>query len=207
MNDENIITTEHHPIFDDCMADEDSYYGLNCLQVKDGWQYASDGRIAVRERCNDPDTINKKTIDWNHAFVGGTYRNEPTLIPSTNYDLEPSTCNKCNGKSVHSTECPDCEGYGTIECIECEHERECEKCDATGKIGACSECDNKGIKLAAPVTIQLEDSYGIADRYLALLAKYNANLYLPVSLNDRTSAKFTIGKSIEGRVMPRYLDA
>lgn len=63
---------ELHPIFNDCVARYESRYSMMTPWVAGGYRYATDGRICVRQKTNDPNTPTKSgekrpdpaTLDW-----------------------------------------------------------------------------------------------------------------------------------------------
>jgi hypothetical protein len=59
--------------------------------------------------------------------------------------------------------------------------------------------------LEIPEAVAVADNYGLSNKYLALLRKHHATLYLPEPLAENKAAKFLIGKDIEGRLMPMSL--
>ena len=75
---------QYHPIFDECVNPGWKSYNLRAPWVCDGWRYASNGHITVRQRCNTKDTRQKKGDSPfpNGAKVfDGTFNVHPTKIP------------------------------------------------------------------------------------------------------------------------------
>lgn len=51
-------------------SEEDGRYGLSKPWVKDGWKYATDGRIAVREPTDEPDSNRPMYAELAGLFAG-----------------------------------------------------------------------------------------------------------------------------------------
>ncbi len=192
-----------HPIFEECCAKEiDQRRATHLPFYRDGYLYATDGRVCVRMRQDGEDTSgspNTSTIGW--PDDEHKYGREAVALPQVSIP-ERVICPECKGKKVAT--CSECNGAGELECPECEHVGLCRDCAGTGKT-ECDECDAHGKARQTSVeTIKLASGYGLADHYVALLNKHGAEAYLPVKLG-RNPTYFTVAGGIEGLLMPRTL--
>jgi hypothetical protein len=91
--------------------------------VRDGWKYATDGRICVRILTTEPDDSNEpyKRPDASALFKGFNVDGlEPFEIPTIK-GVKIIECDSCNGDGYaicdmgHEHECNDCDGDGHYE--------------------------------------------------------------------------------------------
>jgi len=168
-----------HPIFNESCGDDSGRHTLSNPWVRDGVRYATDGRILVWQKCNEPDTpdINPPNAELLiRDLVGkGKHESEPVTIPEFDFPPLMKTCDNCNGRGL----CDKCE---------CETEHECGACDGSGEVAR------------SRVPIQLADKYRVMDLYLDCLRRHGATVYLPT--HKARPAYFTIDGGIKGVVMP-----
>lgn len=133
-------------------------YPIHKPWVANGYKYASNGWICVRQKCDEPATEGT----WPDAASlfnrpRATWSETPLTIP----DIKPKTeeCSWCNGK-----------GYRTCDL---DHEHECGNCNDTGMITTWEVLD------FAP-------GFALAGKYAAIAFHYGFTVYPPVSPDKST---------------------
>jgi len=168
-----------HPIFYESCGDDTGRHSISKPWVRDGVRYATDGRILVWQKCNEPDTpgINPPNAALLiRDLVGkGKHESEPVAIPEFDFPPLMEMCDNCNGRGL----CDKCD---------CETEHECGECEGAGEV------------CRSLVPIQLADKYWVMDLYLERLRRHGATVYLPK--RKARAAYFTVECGIEGLVMP-----
>lgn len=110
-----MVTTEVHPIFEDCKATERTRYDIDRVCVVDSWRCATDGRIFVREPCiqtkvNVDKFPNARNLPWDKPTIRVVPM--PADIPS---DTEHK-CEECHASgdccNCGEGKCPECNGLG-----------------------------------------------------------------------------------------------
>ena len=74
----------YHPIFYECTGKNTTRYVKNMPWVCDGWLYATDDAILVRQVCDDKNTPQKRggrVFPQAARFFGGTFNTRLTKIP------------------------------------------------------------------------------------------------------------------------------
>ena len=198
------------PIFQDCVDEEVGVSrGLSVAfpQPVGDHVVATDGRIMVRvvatpailETIVDiaPKKFPTKAVE-NFFGPRSLHETVPTPLPSLD----------------HLERCRECEGVGHRP------ERRCtgvcdfddlSPCRGKGTIpaGECYECDGTGIDNLFRHSLELRSDVKLAARYIHLLIKHGATLYLPVEPNTwetTTPVYFTVAGDIEGVLMPMAVD-
>jgi len=126
-------------------AKEDTRYELSKVFVKNGYKCATDGRVAVRIKCDEPDTEGNFP-DLNECLEKKTTFPGPVEIEKPSVEAN-KLCEKCHkGKIGYDFEiCSVCEGSSECQCTECENIHECEHCRGEGghytKNKTCHYCD------------------------------------------------------------------
>lgn len=116
-------------------CDPDGEY-LATPWVKDGWRYATDGRVCVRVLAdgepNEPPLLKRALPSVAQMFsaVDGEWLIWPAIPP----------CNLCHGKSAALVNCSNCRGSGRCECADCGCQHECAECDGDGQSEQTCEC-------------------------------------------------------------------
>jgi len=168
-----------HQIFNESCGDNTGRHSIASPWVRGGVRYATDGRILVWQKCDEPDTADinpPNTVDVIRNAVGeGKHESEPVAIPEFEFAPLMEMCDNCNGRGL----CDKCE---------CETEHECGECGGSGEVSR------------SLVPIQLADKYWVMDMYLERLRRHGATVYLPT--RKAHAAYFTIDGGIEGVVMP-----
>lgn len=172
---------ELHPIFKECCGDGRGKYDLRKPFARDGYWCATDGRICVRCPAGDATIEVGKGPDL--AEVIHRLDTPPFRIPV----LGPESPKFCTV----------CKGYGYTECGECEQDVECVECD--GVDHASREEEHVWI-----------GDWGFKRRYLRILKRHGAVLRKPdrkgpetvESMTGRNAPYFTVGKGIDGALMP-----
>jgi hypothetical protein len=136
-------------------------YDLNETFVQEGFKYATDGRIILRQLASDPDTTEGKFpigknvfTDFPEDFSDG----EDPVKYDTSCEKCGSTgqmtfdeCQTCRGTG----QCDECDGTGYTDCQCCGNEADCDECDGTGD---CPECNGK-VKLDQPWQEECSNCY------------------------------------------------
>ena len=147
--------------------------------TRDGFTYATDGRMAVRVEARENEPGDEKALDAAKLF-------EPELAkPHTEHAWpvvpEPVTkiCGKCDGRGKFS-KCADCDGDGVQVC-DLDHEHECERCGGSGQLpgndSACITCNGTGHEDEVQ-TVRVAHT-AFSDKYLRLaLTLPDAKLHL-----------------------------
>lgn len=161
-----------HPIFAECVAKEwlGTRYSIETTWVAGGWLYATDSRICVRCKTDEPDSIDPHA-DTNLArgyppvaalFVG-KWHDTPLKLPAEV---------KCE-----ESKCRDCEGTGTVTlCSECECTgRDCEcKSKANRTSFPCEECDHGIVRTWPSIDF---GKVALGGRYVAILIRHNCRAF------------------------------
>lgn len=87
-------------------------------------------------------------------------------------------CQECLGKG-RSYACPECDGEGSRICNACDHERDCDDCDGTGRVvmapgkdavpETCAPCYGEGIVYGGTPYLYLSPIFCISARYATWL--------------------------------------
>lgn len=151
-----------------CAAEQGRYL-IDTPWVKGGWKNATDGKLLVRLRTDEPDTpVDEKaprpnTTPLFDASMNACRGTKSDLLPFPIHsgERDKADCMFCNGTGAGSDVCKTCDGKG--ECPHCE--AICPDCDGTGDIRnyskACKECDGDGHGFVPMVL----DGYKIAAIY------------------------------------------
>ena len=113
--------------------------------VIDGYKYATDGRIGVRVKCDEPDT-EEVLPKIKHLFDKDKLEylpGRPIFKPS---NLEKVRCSECSsGKVGIYAECDTCGGSGEHYCLQCDASHGCGVCFGDGqkliRREPCTLCD------------------------------------------------------------------
>lgn len=195
-----------HPIFAECCAEEPTTYSIDEPFQVDGYLCATDRRIVVRMKHAGRDTPKGPSLSglpWCGEI--GKYDCDPTALPEVSY-AGFTTCAECKG--TKKVKCSVCKGSakGECECPDCGANHECGECDGIGKV-PCGNCNDDGKAWATVAAVDVHDGYGLGDRYIDLLRRHHAKVYLPVSRNRDAPVYFTIAGGIEGLVVHMALKA
>lgn len=121
-------------------------YDINKVWIKNGWKYATDGRICVRIPTADINDSEGKYPDGDELFDSNKFLlcDVPLITP-----IASGKCSVCNGRGKLHKACPNCCGDGVFECPTCHAETlKCETCCGSGRsneIIMCNDCDGTGI--------------------------------------------------------------
>lgn len=170
-----------------------------------GFNYATDGKVAVRCPTGDPFQMLKheskammvekvfKDVDWNTRFV---------KIPEYNREVKTSECERCKGSGKEKT-CPECDGSGIVGFSNeySDYECSCETCmGGTKKPDEmdCEECNGKGeIDIQTSVRI---NSYSVMTKLLNKIADLPGIKISQKDFNGALAFKFSGG---QGLIMTR----
>lgn len=95
-----------------CAMRRMSRYDMSKPWNRNGWKYATDGRIAVRVPCGEPDSEGQLFPPANELF-GGEGIWEPW--PAANYQFHETQCFVCANDllgEIGEQRCPICNNYG-----------------------------------------------------------------------------------------------
>jgi RecJ-like exonuclease len=178
--------------------------GFDKPKYFNGFIYATNGKIAIRVR-EDSESENDKNGEFD--IVGAIEKllkkeSEKEYIP---LDIElPARvkCDDCKGTG-EITQCPKCNGTGTVECPTCGHDMECEHCDGDGygspsdETIMCKKCNGTGEK-SFPVAIG--KTY-FDRKYLALLQSLPGPVEIGIDPDPFETALFRYPEG-SGAIMP-----
>lgn len=212
MADELLFDDGTHPVFDllpvifrDCVCDSYTKFCLEYPQQVGDYVYATDGRICVRMPATPalvavlPDIAPKKFPEAaGQSFATrDRWEADPTPLPSMS----------------HLKRCEDCGGAGVLPRRRCTckmYDDEDAPCHGKGTIpaGPCWECDGTGIDHPLMHALTVRPDVDLVPRWLHILAKHGATLYLPREANtpaSTTPVYFTVAGGVEGVLMPRAI--
>lgn len=117
--------------------------------VQSGWKCATDCRIAIRVKTDEPDTpppegVRRGFPDVGKAFeaISDAPRHEVQLP-----ELAIEQCPECRGKYLTEArvKCRECNGTGQSECFHCGHTIDCEECEDgwVTDVVPCQSCENR----------------------------------------------------------------
>lgn len=129
-------------------------YRIDSPFVRGGYKYATNAYMAVRVKCDEPDTPKPEgqkfpCMDLIFADFDG-FNGEFAPWPKAKYEDSDEECGTCNGVGMICTKkCQECNGEGTIECYACGHEKECDECGCDGYVGGekCTDCNGRGHRM------------------------------------------------------------
>lgn len=139
------MTIDHEKLFKDCCSIKTLRYAIGSPWVKGGYRCATDGRICVRMRTDEPDTK-----DVAAPSIKGLFWNDP---PGAMADMPDTT-----GKTA-AINCPLCNASGVHWCQTCESDHECGYCE-----GGCEPPNTE--------TLPVGDTHHIGVSYAILLASH-----------------------------------
>lgn len=194
-------TVDLHPIFAACVGMFGGSYRTDRPFTRNGYHYATDGRLVVRcpRRDGEPeldarDTPNPSTLPWSADLYDPT-PHDPPHGPDVEHE-----CRECRGKGTRA--CDECEGDGVVVC-EYGHYHTCPECNGDPKPHACADCDGTGVR-RDPVALLVADGMYIGSNYGRLLHEHGAKLYLPRAQSPHNPLRFVIpGTDIDGLLMQR----
>lgn len=160
--------------------DEDGRYNLTTPWVFNGWQYASDGRIGVREPCTFADTpFQVSAGDKKRPTIEYLFEQFPSCTqPWPAHD----------GEKV-KRKCPVCKGEEDVTC-------NCPKC-GKDHLGPCQNCEDGTVLVPKPLIIA---GRKIAGEYCLKIQAWGDVLYCPDGQPDKSLA-FVCGE-LQGLVHP-----
>jgi len=165
-----------HQIFADCCAQKKSIYDIDKPFVQNGFAYATNAKIIVRQKTDAPDS-DGKLPDVNALF--DEFRGDQIVeIPEVEF---------------HEHICEECNGRGIWVCNEC---KQCVICDA---------CEGEG-KFSDPLSfVPLSCSFGISNRYAAILYRNGVRTACLPDDPDRP-CRFHVDEDIEGLLVRTIKD-
>jgi hypothetical protein len=163
---------------------------------QDGYIIASNGRIGVRVKIEDVENVPDDIVIREDKNNGSEYIIANFLkkcdLPDTKYKfnfksnlvyLETKQCSECKGTGKEDTECPCCDGDGTVyiyvNCPCCddrwEAKIECHKCEGEGVVERmrengepCYSCDGTGNQFSMKVDRNRFIKHHLIDRLKTL---------------------------------------
>lgn len=191
-------------LFADCTGDEDGHYTLTKPWIRNGFVYATDGKIVVRQAVKQSDTTGDKPPgDVDREFDASTPTGQSIPLPDIGMELgDRLVCEKCKGKNPSKT-CSECNGKGKHVCPTCSHAKPCRACEGEGE-KYCSACDGEGMIARPRRSVKLRPTHtiGLADYYVWLLRRHGIDAVRMTA--TRASFYFRKG-TIKGLVMGKAL--
>ena len=114
-----------------------------------GYRYATDGTIAVRVPCDEPDSEvqypNVEALKWEGC--ASAEKPLPPMPPESEW--AEGKCSACKGEGRSA--CRECWGEGSYMCPECGQSRECDVCYGDGHTEEdCEVCGGTGVVRQGP---------------------------------------------------------
>lgn len=188
------------PLLAECTDDQDGRYTLTKPWIRNGFVYATDGRILVRQATKQADTTDDKPPGGaEHMFDESKPRGKSIPLPDIGMELgDRLVCEKCKGKNSSKT-CSECNGEGSHVCPTCSHAKPCRACEGEGD-KYCSACGGEGMLARKRTSVKLRPRHtiGLADYYVWLLRRHGIDAVRMTT--TATSFYFSKGK-IRGIVM------
>lgn len=110
--------------------------------IEGGYEYATDGKVAVRRKIDAPDSSEIPIKNIGKIVFEDSYPLDPNAEP---IDIPPFVdCEKCKNKAFTYTksECDECLGEGESECNECGCVSACRECEGSGKVDTRVDCES-----------------------------------------------------------------
>lgn len=116
-----------HPIFVDCCANQNGRYTVDRSFVKNGWRYATDGRIVVRESTDELETKvpldcppfpDCSSLAWTDPVIG------IMKLPDAIDECVRERCECCRGSAAIECADPNCDFRHECACETGYHESE-----------------------------------------------------------------------------------
>lgn len=171
-------------------AQEPGKYAIDKTWVKDGYEYATDGRICLRHPVKAEDTTEKYCIwpDSNKLFSEikqYTATHDLDVALGKNCKQVSLECEECKGLGVAMEVCEFCD-EGQSECPHCNSDIDCPKCNGQGMVpsksgGKCLWCERG--QIIGPKDIYL-DGKCFANRYIQRIIMLSPNVRYAV-LTDK----------------------
>jgi transcription elongation factor Elf1 len=140
--------------------------------IIDGWEYATDGVVAIRRKTDKPNTDHDFRVP---KSIVGIFERKNAIDESKQPIKLPAfeSCKECRDKvfTYHEVECDECGGEGESECPRCGHESECEECDGTGNVDEMIKCDRCELRY----TVDANETHELAAKYCLLLARHGVH--------------------------------
>lgn len=186
-------------------GDDEGRYELATPWRHDGYDYATDSRIAVRVPSSGSEVAVNTDKDRAKAYrsfgpiPSGEWRWWPMLEPD--HDTEP--CEACDGTGHGKVKCNTCDGTGCCDCDKCGNEHDCGHCDGEGEVTdddtTCPVCN--GFKTQpGPLVIA---GRRISGRYWQVVNVIADVEFLDDGMDCNTVLVFRAPGGLEGRLIPR----
>lgn len=187
--------------------DDEARYDLRAQFVHKGYRYATDGRILVRVRCDEPDTTGRPlpNVEGMLESSGASWDDCDKTIPPPHGTRKGWKTVDCDCGGPEYEDCDTCDGNGFYTCEHCGSEVDCEECDGEGSsmtVPKCARCGGDEfysvqVTLAAYVKIGGRTYDG--EHVNKILALGDARCGEPNAKNG--SLSFVVG-DVQGIVMP-----
>lgn len=149
--------------------------------TKDGYHYATNGRVAIRIPAMD---------GFEHPDIDGTRPNVESVltchatalswVPVDSFENHMGVdvnCSDCEGFGKALADYKECHGDGEIECCECNQMRDCPECDGAGTNPGDEDCQVcNGAKTVKSYGNFVTPSGVIDGKYLALFAGFEMGI-------------------------------
>lgn len=203
-----------HPIFRECVGEENLRFTLCTPACVNGFIYATDGRILVRRKarpeiealCESAKPEGRfPNVDFIVKTITAVHPSEKlTCVPQP---CELPDCEKCKGSGVlKAFFCNTCSGQGDEEC-DLGHFHECPRCHGVGEIkegDKCGKCDGVGKQVYhSEHRVAIGSDTFLSWQLATLLKSHSALLHVRSRKQNKYGIFFMIpGTEIEGVVMP-----
>lgn len=173
--------------------------GLHAPFVYNGWRYATDARIVVREKADVADALYPtkaplvEALGWNAVFA------EAVALPSPLPPRPP--CSTCGDTRLVTPACDDCDGAGEQTC-DMGYRHVCTVCKGKPSLNSLP-CDVCALPARWPVCISSRPPrIYVNGLYLHLLARHGIAALCPCSACPATRPLRFGGPGFDGLLMP-----
>lgn len=169
-------------IFRECVAASSVSYNVSTPWISDGWVYATDGRIAIRTATDLVDADTVETLRALDEKPGPRPRvADIDRVFRLDHEIREESTPIPDSVTEKAT-CDECGGNGIC------HGSECDECDGAGWV--------------IPMKpVEVVPGYFLAQRYLELMRRHGARLWVPVKPRTPLQSVFR-GLAFEGALMP-----
>jgi hypothetical protein len=186
--------------FCDPTTAENCKFNLSKPANHGGWEYCTNGYIAVRKPTTLPDDdVNAREF----PKVWDCFQDFPTCDRDWPVlEMKNEKCDRCDGSGRDEKRCPDCDGSGDCVCSYCEDQHDCGTCKGSGSIegdGPCPVCNGE-----TTVEVLADTMFGPAlfgGKFLQTIMQEFTGLKWAEPATDEKPLAFTCG-DVQGLLMP-----
>ena len=204
--------TTLHPIIPECVGPAGFTLNIDKPFPRDGYVYATNGHICVRQRgakCDPPDgeTPPVEGLDWTREhYAEAPLVIDPALLPEPPPDV---ACRQCSGTGKQ-VRCKECDGSGIVIC-DYDYDHDCPECKGKGVFAAKADDPKAESCNSCYGTVKADPDYrpclwpgvaAVSKRYVRLLIRHGGKLYPRVDGRLTHPLYLTVGDDVDGLVMP-----